>query len=138
MSMKIDQIETVIKAMANADSYHDSVKCLYSRIAASLSTLMSNAVGSTVDDEEILKDIEQELIHLVSFIDKRNRTEADLLCILFGKKQAIRRANQYRFDHDYDYGNRLLDGTIESDQEWEDKDRELGTLTDTRAHYLRR
>ena len=74
----------------------------------------------------------------VQFIDKRNRTEADLLCVLFGKKQAIRRANQYRFDHDYDYGNRLLDGTVMADQEWADKDKELGTFTDTRAHYLRR
>ena len=138
MSMKIDQMESVIKAIANADSYHDTVKSIYGRIAAEFASLMNNEIQAVVKDEEILRNLEQEFIHLVSFIDKRNNMEADVLSILFGKKQTVRRANTWRFDHDYDYGNRFLDGTREDDKVWAGQDEELGTFTDTRAHYLRK
>ena len=137
-SMKIDQMESVIKAIANADSYHDTVKSIYGRIAAEFAKLMDNEIQAVVKKEDILRNLEQEFIHLVSFIDKRNNMEADVLSILFGKKQTVRRANTWRFDHDYDYGNRFLDGTREDDKVWAEQDKELGTFTDTRAHYLKR
>ena len=136
-SMKIDQMESVIKAMANADSYHDTVKSIYGKIAAEFANLMDNEIQAVVKKEDILRNLEQEFIDLVSFIDKRNRTEADLLCILFGKKQAMRRANMYRFDL-VDFNNRLLDNTRESDAELADKDQDLGTFTDTRSPYFKR
>ena len=78
MSMKIDQMESVIKAIANADSYHDTVKSIYGRIAAEFASLMNNEIQAVVKDEEILRNLEQEFIHLVSFIDKRNNMEADV------------------------------------------------------------
>ena len=131
-SMKIDQMESVIKAIANADSYHDTVKSIYGRIAAEFASLMDNEIQAVVKKEDILRNLEQEFIHLVSFIDKRNNMEADVLSILFGKKQTV------RIDHDYDYGNRFLDGTREDDKVWAGQDEELGTFTDTRAPYLKR
>ena len=138
MSMKIDQMDSVIKAIANADSYHDTVKSIYGRIAAEFASLMDNEIQQVVKNEDILKVCEREFVELISFIDKRNTMEAELLSILFGRKQAMRRANSWRFDHDYDYGNRFLDGTREDDKVWAGQDKELGTFTDTRAHYLRK
>jgi hypothetical protein len=110
---------------------------LLERIASDFKTHLDNTILPTVNDDEILKTSQIDFVNLVSFIDKRNNSEAELLSILFGTKQAMRRANTWKFDQDYDYGNRLLDGTREDDMIWAGKDEELGTFTDTRAHYLR-
>ena len=131
-------MQQVIQTLANADSYQDTVKSIYGRIAGEFGILLNHKIDSTVDNEEILKVCEREFVELISFIDKRNTMEAELLSILFGRKQAMRRANSWRFDHDYDYGNRFLDGTREDDKVWAGQDEELGTFTDTRAHYLRK
>ena len=131
-------MQQVIQTLANADSYQDTVKSIYGRIAGEFGILLNHEIDSTVDNEEILKVCEREFVELISFIDKRNTMEAELLSILFGRKQAMRRANSWRFDHDYDYGNRFLDGTREDDKVWAGQDKELGTFTDTRAHYLRK
>jgi hypothetical protein len=137
MSMSIDQVNQVISLINNARSYDKTVADLLERIASDFKTHLDNTILPTVNDDEILKTSQIDFVNLVSFIDKRNNSEAELLSILFGTKQAMRRANTWRFDQDYDYGNRLLDGTREDDMIWAGKDEELGTFTDTRAHYLR-
>ena len=139
--MKLNQINNVVHSIENATAYHQTVSGIYDRIKETfnryLLSIKDHRPNPTIDDEEILKELEREFIYLVSFIDKRNGMEADLLAVLFGKKQAMRRANAYRFDV-VDFENRLLDNTREDDKVWAGKDEELGTFTDTRAHYLKR
>ena len=138
MSMSIDQVDQVISLINSARSYDKTVVDLLERIASDFKTHLDNTILPTVDNDEILKTSERDFVDLISFIDKRNNSEAELLSILFGTKQAVRRANTWRFDHDYDYRNRFLDGTREDDKVWAGQDEELGTFTDTRAHYLRK
>ncbi len=139
--MKLNDINNVIHLIEMATDYHQTVAAIYDRIKDPfnryLKAVEDHSSNPTIDNEEILKELESEFLYLVSFIDKRNGMEANILAVLFGKKQAMRRANMYRFDL-VDFDNRLLDDTIESDAEWADKDQELGTLVDTRAPYLKR
>jgi hypothetical protein len=95
MSMSIDQVNQVISLINNARSYDKTVADLLERIASDFKTHLDNTILPTVNDDEILKTSQIDFVNLVSFIDKRNNSEAELLSILFGTKQAMRRANTW-------------------------------------------
>ena len=87
--MKLNQLNDVVDSIENAASYQQTVSGVYDRIKETfnryLLSIEDHRSNPTIDDEEILKELEREFIYLVSFIDKRNGMEANLLAVLFGK-----------------------------------------------------
>ena len=75
--MKLNDINNVIHSIEWATDYHQTVAAIYDRIKDPfnryLKAVEDHSSNPTIDNEEILKELESEFLYLVSFIDKRNK-----------------------------------------------------------------